>query len=173
MLQEKSLPLCMNPKCFGSITNFTLHHFSDASQNGYGQCSYIRFVNDKAQIHCCLLIGKSRVTPLNFISILRLELTAAALSVKISKILREELDVHADDEIFWTDSQVVLAYINRDVRRFKVFAANRVKQIRDQTSTKQWHFIESGNNPADDASLGLDSKIKNQIKRCFNCPSFL
>ena len=105
---------------------------------------------------------KSRVTPLKFISIPRLELTAAALSVKISKMLREELDFYVD-EIFWTDSQVVFGSINSDVRRFKVFVANRVHQIRDHTSTKQW--FESSNNPADDASRGLDSKMKNQIKR--------
>ena len=166
-LQDKNLSRCMKPKDFGNITNCTLHHFSDVSQSGYGQCSY------RAQIHCCLLIGKSRVTPLKFISIPRLELTASALSVKISKMLREELDVHVDDEIFWTDSQVVLGYINSDVRWFKVFVANRVQQILDHTSTKQWHFIESGSNPADDASRGLDSKMKHQIKRWFNGPSFL
>ena len=118
-LQDKSLPRCMKPKDFGNITNCTLQHFSDASQTGYGQCSYIKLVNDRAQIHCCLLIGKSRVTPLNFISIPSVKLTAAALSVKISKMLREELDVHVDDEIFWTDGQVVLGYINNDVRGLK------------------------------------------------------
>ena len=136
-LQDKSLSRCMKPKDFGSTTNCTLHHFSDASQSGYGQCSYIRFVSDRVQIHCCLLIGKSRVTPLKFILIPALKLTAAALSVKISKMLGEELDVHVDDEIFWTDSQVVLGYINSDVRWFKVFVANRVQQILDHTSMKQ------------------------------------
>ena len=65
-LQDKSLAQCMKPKYFGSITNCTLHYFSGTSQSGYGQCSYIRFVNDRAQTHCCLLMGKSRVTPLNF-----------------------------------------------------------------------------------------------------------
>lgn len=44
---------------------------------------------------------------------------AAELSVEISKMLRQEFDVHVDDEIFWTDGQVVLTYINSDVRRFK------------------------------------------------------
>ena len=79
-------------------------------------------------------------------------------------MLREELDVHVYDEIFWTDNQVVLGYINSDVRRFKVFIANRVQQIRNHNSTKQWQFIESVKNPADDASRGLDSKMKHQIK---------
>ena len=61
-------------------------------------------------------------------------------------MLREELDVYVNDEIFWTDSQVVLAYINSDVRRFKVFAANRVLQIHDHTN-------ECSNNPANEMIL--------------------
>ena len=27
-------------------------------------------------------------------------------------MLKNELDIHVDDEIFWTDSKVVLGYIN-------------------------------------------------------------
>ena len=96
---------------------------------------------------------------MKFILIPRLELTAAALSVKTSKMLGEELDVHVDDETFWTESLVVSGYINSDVRRLKVFVANRVQQICDHTSTKQWQFIENGNNTADDASSTLDSKM--------------
>ena len=75
-------------------------------------------------------------------------------------MLREQLDVHVKYEIFWTDSQVVLGYIISNVCQLKMFVANHVQQICDHTSMKQWHFIESGNNPADDASHGLDSKIQ-------------
>ena len=88
-------------------------------------------------------------------------------------MLNNELDINVDDEIFWTDSKVVLGYINSDVRRLKVFVANRVQQIRDHTSPKQWHYVESCSNPADDASRGLDSKKKDQIKRWFDGPYFL
>lgn len=109
---------------------------------------------------------------MKFISIPRLELTTAALFVGISNILREELDVHVDGEVFWNDSQIALGYINIDVCRFKVFVAVRLKQILDHTSIKQWRLIESSSNPAGDASRGLDSKMKNQIKRWFNGPSF-
>ena len=83
-----------------------------------------------------MLIGKSKIAPLTFVSIPRLELTAATLSVKISEMLKDELDIHVDDEIFWKDSKVVLGYINRDACRFKVFVANRVQQIRDHTSNR-------------------------------------
>ena len=67
---------------FGKIVETSLHHFSDASEKEYVQCSYIRLVNDEAKIHCSLLVRKSRVTLRKFLSTPRLELTAAVLSVK-------------------------------------------------------------------------------------------
>ena len=75
-------------------------------------------------------IRKSQVVPLRFISIPQLELTAATLSVKVSRLISEEIDVHINDEIFWTDSQTVLGYINSDVQHFKIFVANQVQLIR-------------------------------------------
>ena len=54
-------------------------------------------------------------------------MAAAALSVKISKMLKNELDIPMDDKIFWTDSKVVLGYINSGVHQLKVFVANRVQ----------------------------------------------
>ena len=173
ILDGKSIARCLKPENFGNVVSCTLHHFSDACESGYGRSSYIRLLNQRGQVHCTLLTGKSRVAPLKFASIPRLELTAATLYVKISKKLKNELDIHVDDEIFWTDSKVVLGYINSDVCLFKVFVANRVQQIRDHTSPKQWHYVESSSNPADDASRGLDSKKKDQIKRWFDDPSFL
>ena len=44
------------------------------------------------------------------------------------------------------------------MQRFKIFVANLVQQIRDQTDKRQWHYVETTNNPADDASRGLESK---------------
>ena len=58
-------------------------------------------------------------------------------------MIREETAALINDEIFWTDSQVVLGYIKSDVQRFKIFVANRVQQIRDQTDKRQWHNVET------------------------------
>ena len=74
---------------------------------------------------------------MKYVSIPRLELTAATLSVNISRILKEELDIDIALESFWTDSQVVLGYINSESRRFKIIVANRVQFIRDHTDIKQ------------------------------------
>lgn len=40
-------------------------------------------------------------------------------------------------EYFWTDSQVVLGYINSESKRFKVFVANRVQLICNNSNTNQ------------------------------------
>ena len=89
----------------------SIHHFSDASETGYGVVSYIRRVNQQGEIFCNLMMARSRVAPLKFTSIPRLELTAATLAVELAVQLRKELDVEIQVEVFWTDNKVVLGYI--------------------------------------------------------------
>ncbi len=100
-------------------------------------------------------MAKARVTPTKITSIPRLELAAAVLSAKMSVMLKTELEIKIDQEFFWTDSQVVLAYINNEARRFHVFVANRVQLIRDITDQSQWYYVHTTENPADHASRGL------------------
>lgn len=107
--------------------------FSDACDTGYGIACYARFVNNSERIHCALVYGRTRVAPLKFISIPRMELTAAVLSAKSHRMLKNEFDIAFDEIHFWTDSQVVLGYINNQARTFKTFVANRVQQIHDLT----------------------------------------
>ena len=75
---------------------------------GYGQCSYLRLIDSSQKVHCSLIMAKSRVTPIKPITIPCLELTAALISVKVSYMLLEELDIPNAVEWFWTDSNVVL-----------------------------------------------------------------
>ena len=172
-LDQLRIPRCFKPKDFDEIERVELHHFSDACQDGYGQCSYIRLISKTGQIHCALVMAKSRVTPLKTITIPRLELTAAVVSVRIHKLLKEELEYKNIQEIFWTDSKVVLGYIANDSKRFHVYVANRVQVIRDYSSPDQWRFVETQNNPADHASRGMTAEeiCKGQI--WWNGPEFL
>jgi len=51
-------------------------------------------------------------------------------------------------------SQVVSGYIGNDARRFHVFVASSVQQIRDSSSPSQWQYVRTEENPADEVSRG-------------------
>ncbi|KAL6479864.1 hypothetical protein MHYP_G00108970 [Metynnis hypsauchen] len=154
-LQKIQIPRCFSPENLGKVQRIELHHFSDASSRGYGQCSYIRMVSED-KVHCSFVMGKARVAPTKVVTIPRLELTAAVVSSAVSRMLKEELELKIDQEYFWTDSQVVLSYINNEARRFHVFVANRVQRIRETTDSAQWYYVDTNQNPADHASRGLN-----------------
>ena len=128
-----NIPRCYKSTDFGQIVEYTLYPFSDASETGYGQTSYLKVINENGDVHCCLIFGKSRIAPVKYVSIPRLELTVATLSVKVSHMLRKQLDIPVASEEPWTDSQVVLGYINNQTRQFKVFVANHAQFIKEIT----------------------------------------
>ena len=103
------------PKGFGKVERTELHHFADASQeHGYGTASCLRLVNDRGEIHCSFVMGKSRVKPLNkVITVPKLELTAATLATRMNKIITKSLQgrLKIERTVFWTDSLIVLKYI--------------------------------------------------------------
>lgn len=172
-LQNLRIPRCHKPEKFDEVRKAELHHFSDACQDGYGQCSYIRLVDRNGSIQCSLVMGKSRVTPLKPITIPRLELTAALVSSKISSMLRKEMDYEEIKEVFWTDSQTVLGYIGNDARRFHVFVGNRVQEIREHTTPEQWHYVGTKANPADVASRGAGAQELIDNSLWWHGPDFL
>ena len=69
-------------------------------------------------------MAKARVTPAKFISIPRLGLVAAVLAVKISTLIKKEIEMEKLTEYFCKDSKVVLGYIADDSRVFKTFAVS-------------------------------------------------
>ena len=66
---------------------------SDASTCGYSQCSYLRLEDEHGKVHVSFVMGKARVTPQMTVSIPRLELAAASVSVKIGDVLKDELSM--------------------------------------------------------------------------------
>ncbi|KAL6466976.1 hypothetical protein MHYP_G00247800 [Metynnis hypsauchen] len=92
-LSEIEIKRCYLPSTFHNIKRYELHHFSDASISGYGECTYLRVISESDEVHCSLVMGKSRVTPTKVTTIPRLELTAAVVAVRASDMLRNELEI--------------------------------------------------------------------------------
>ena len=171
-LESVRIPRCFKPPWLTEVSA-ELHHFSDACQIGYGQCSYLRLVNTDNEVHSSLVMGKSRVVPAKPVTVPRLELTAATVSVKVGRMIEREVQYESIKSIYWTDSKAVLGYINNEARRFHTFVANRVQLIRDYSSCESWKYIESEMNPADDASRGLACEKACSDHRWFKGPEFL
>ena len=84
----------------------------------------------------------------------------------MSVLLRKELTIHPIiNEYFYSDSQVVLGYINSDAKRFKIIVAKGVQLIREHSEPSQWTYIESKNNPADERSRSLSPSNLENIDR--------
>lgn len=118
-------------------------------------------------------MGKSRVSPLKQITVPRLELTAAVVVVKVDRMLQEEMQIPLQLSIFWTDSTMVLKYIDSETARYKTFVANRITLIREATKPLQWRYVRTSQNLVDKATRGLKAKSLMQDKDCINGPQFL
>ena len=172
-LERLSYPRCVKPQEFGKVTSRQLHIFSDASSIGYGSVVYQRLCDDQGHIHCSFLIGKARLAPIKPVTIPRLELTAATVSIRLGEMIKKELDEKPDTVQYHTDSTTVLRYIKNDQKRFHVFVANRVQLIRNHSAPDQWSYVDTKENPADDASRGLDAKTLTEQQRWLTGPEFL
>lgn len=171
------VPRCYKPTGFKELKSIELHHFADVSTEGYGTASYLCLTDSNDNVHCTLVMGKSRVAPLKTVAVPRLELTAAVLAVKVDKQIRKELELPLGHVVFWTDSTIVLRYLRNTSSRFQTFVANRLQVIHDNTTPSQWRHVPTNMNPADLASRGIhDMKTDRgwlQVQQWFKGPQFL
>ena len=173
MLSTLRIPRCYLSSEFGEVEKYEMHHFSDASYNGCGQCSYLRAIYKSGHVTSTLVMAKAKVTPVRVVTIPRLELVAALMSVIVSCFLRDEMSIGSYEDYFWSDSSAVLGYIRNEAKRYHVFVANRVQEIRQHTASHQWRYIESKCNPADIASRGASAQELTDSGLWWHGPSLL
>ena len=73
-------------------------------------------------------------------------------------MLTHDLGIPMVQSFFWTDSQIVLAYIKNEILRFKVFVAIQVQTIHIHSSPGHWSHIQGCLNPVDVIYRGCDMK---------------
>lgn len=132
-----------------------LHGFADASNVAYAAVVYVRVVDASGTVHVVLIGAKTRVAPVRQISIPRLELCGAVLLAKLLVEIAEVLQIPRNKVRAWTDSTVVLAWLNKHPSNWKTFVANRISEIHSTLEPSQWSHVSTKNNPADCASRGV------------------
>ncbi|CAK1581575.1 unnamed protein product [Parnassius mnemosyne] len=170
LLETINIPRWVHTNADDSVE---LHGFCDASNSAYAAVIYIRVIDSSGAINVSLLTAKTKVAPVKQVSIPRLELCGAVLLSRLILETARVLGIEKRNIRAWTDSTVVLAWINNHPSRWKVFVANRVSEIQSNLDSHNWSHISSKENAADAASRGLSPQelVKNSI--WFNGPDFL
>ena len=154
LLSTHHVARCYYPK-EAVIVSTQLHGFSDASEKAYSGVVYLRMEDSNGMIYTSLVASKTRVAPIKRVTIPRLELNGALILAQILSHCKELLDLPLSSVFAWTDSTIVLAWIQGNPRRFKVYVGNRVSQIIELVPANCWGHVVSEDNPADCASRGI------------------
>ena len=167
-LSKVEIPRCLrkaNPE------KIELHLFSDASNAAYATVAYLVCHYTDYPISSCLIASKCRVAPVKTMTIPRLELMGAILSVRLAQTILKVLTV--DRVLFWTDSENVWHWVRNQSREFKPFVANRIGEIQRSTNPDQWYHVPGAMNPADLATRGLSAEQLSSCQFWTEGPKFL
>ncbi|XP_060804946.1 uncharacterized protein LOC132902740 [Amyelois transitella] len=137
-----------------NLNEVTVHGYCDASNKAYGAVAYLRARTDDGNFKISLIAARTRVAPVKPVSLPRLELCGAVLLSQLLKQISEATRIPKDQFFAWTDSTIVLAWLEGDPIRWQTFVRNRVITILDNIGNK-WYHVRTDENPADLASRGL------------------
>ena len=129
-----------------SPTSIQLHLFGDASEKAFCAVAYFRFEYPGGERQCAFVAAKTRVAPVKPLSIRRLELQAAVLSVRLACIIQKEHDYEVSSTCHWSDSSGVIGQICGESKRHPAFTANRLSEILDTSEPRQWRHCPEGLN---------------------------
>ncbi|XP_062707951.1 uncharacterized protein LOC134288151 [Aedes albopictus] len=167
------IPRCYNiSPSLGIERTVELHTFVDASELGYAAVCYFRFVEGD-QISCSLVASKSRVAPIKFVSIPRLELQAAVIGCRLAASVAQGHTINIHRRYFWTDARDVMCWIKSDHRKYSQFVAFRVGEILEMSEVSEWQWLRGKLNVADEGTKWDDQPSFNTSCRWFTGPSFL
>ncbi|CAK1577880.1 unnamed protein product [Parnassius mnemosyne] len=175
MVELDELSKVRIPRWLGTKNNdlaVELHGFCDASKLAYAAVIYLRIIDCSNKVKTSLVVAKTRVAPVKQVSIPRLELCGAVLLARLLAETSEVFNISKNEVHAWTDSTIVLAWLNNHPSRWKTFVGNRVTEILTTLESSQWCHISTKQNPADCASRGVSPALLAENNLWFSGPSF-
>ncbi|UYV77428.1 hypothetical protein LAZ67_15000995 [Cordylochernes scorpioides] len=161
------------PRCLGleGMQEIQLHGFCDASEDAYAAAVYLKVPNYDNQV--TLLAAKTRLTPMQRISIPKLDLCAAVLLTRLIARVLPVLDIDIKSIVCWTDSTIALNWIKPLSRALLAFIGNQMAEIQACRQIQEWRYVPTGDNPADIASRGILGSQLNGSTMRWNGPTWL
>ena len=152
--------------------NVSVYIYTDASESAIAAAAYI-VAKSHGQLKIGFIMGKTKLAPKSGHSVPRLELCAAVLGIEVATFVSEQLSIPLCSFKFFTDSKVVLGYVNNRTRRFYTYVANRVACIHENSSPEQWSYVTSELNPADAATRSCFTNMNDSLRKWYIGPTYL
>ena len=118
---------------------------------------YLRAVYETGPPTSVLVLSKTRVAPLVERTIPELELCGAHLLAKILETTSLTLDIPKENISAYSDSTIVLAWLDGNPKRYRLYVANRISKTVRLMPPSVWHYVPTALNPADCASRGISA----------------
>ncbi|XP_055585561.1 uncharacterized protein LOC129738407 [Uranotaenia lowii] len=172
-VENVSIPRCYRTKTSSSpdTNHIQIHVFVDASENGYAAVVYLRFEEDS--VECAFVTAKTRVAPLKYVSIPRLELQAAVIGARLAQDVVEQHRLPITQRFFWSDSRDVLCWLKSDHRKYTKYIGARVGEILEKTNVAEWNWVPSKLNVADEGTKWQKTPDLHSSSRWFRGPDFI
>lgn len=166
------IPRCYTYNMPGKSTSVELHVFVDASENAYAAVGYFR-ISAGEFVKCSLVAAKTKVAPIQPMSIPRLELQAAMLGARLANSITEGHSFQISRRMLWSDSKTVLCWLRADPKKFRQFVSFRVGKILELTELENWRWVPTKLNVADEATKWQHDPELVSHSRWFTGPLFL
>lgn len=88
------------------------------------------------------------------------------------RVVVTKFNIVADNIHYWTDSAIVLCWLNENSNKWKTFVGNRVIEVQGLSKIGQWHHVSGVSNPADLVSRSV-AAAKLQNSTWFSGPEWL
>ena len=72
----------------------------------------------------------------------------------------------------WTDSKIILHYLQNEDRNFRIYVSHKVNEILENTELNEWSYVSSESNIADKTSRYQSFKQLPSEKNWFKGPTF-
>uniref|UniRef100_A0A182NDP7 Uncharacterized protein n=1 Tax=Anopheles dirus TaxID=7168 RepID=A0A182NDP7_9DIPT len=171
-LEKISIPRCYRQRVDLNENNLQLHIFVDAGADGFAAVAYFRYEQDGI-IEVALVGGKTRVAPIKYTSVPRLELQAAVLGTRLAHAIKTAHRQQIHSTRFWTDSKDVICWLRSDHRRYSTIVAHWVGEILEETDIHERQWIPTQLNVADEATKWSKLNAHLTASQWFQGPKFL
>lgn len=150
-----------------------IHGFCDASEKAYCAALYLRTKKLNGDIFSNLIVSKNKISPVNQITLPRLELCGAVLLSRLVQSVVSNLAIPTYELFLWSDSSIVLSWLEKPPSTWGTFVANRTSEIVRNVGNIKWRHVCSADNPADLGTRGCSPIELKEQALWWNGPSWL